>query len=204
MPPDDDNKLPWWFSLDNSVQEAGGQEEYYDPRQIGGLIIDMSGGVGTITGEDGSSYNLITEDILVNTKQIEGRGLVGHKVFFIPDGAQAKRVIVRDDILGIYIVAADGSFIGNGDRLISAIIAVLLGLIGAHKFYLGYKSQGILMFLAGTVGWLLIFPPFISFVISIAEAFIYLSKTDQSSTTHTLRKKGVGSNCGVKTPLARI
>lgn len=191
MPPDDDNKLPWWFSLDNSVQEAGGQEEYYDPRQIGGLIIDMSGGVGTITGEDGSSYNLITEDILVNTKQIEGRGLVGHKVFFIPDGAQAKRVIVRDDILGIYIVAADGSFIGNGDRLISAIIAVLLGLIGAHKFYLGYKSQGILMFLAGTVGWLLIFPPFISFVISIAEAFIYLSKTDQEFyDTYIAKERG--------------
>ena len=191
MPPDDDNKLPWWFSLDNSVQEAGGQEEYYDPKQIGGLIIDMSGGVGTITGEDGSSYNLITEDILVNTKQIEGRGLVGHKVFFIPDGAQAKRVIVRDDILGIYIVAADGSFIGNGDRLISAIIAVLLGLIGAHKFYLGYKSQGILMFLAGTVGWLLIFPPFISFVISIAEAFIYLSKTDQEFyDTYIAKERG--------------
>ena len=191
MPPDDDNKLPWWFSLDNSIQEAGGQEEYYDPRQIGGLIIDMSGGVGTITGEDGSSYNLITEDILVNTKQIEGRGLVGHKVFFIPDGAQAKRVIVRDDILGIYIVAADGSFIGNGDRLISAIIAVLLGLIGAHKFYLGYKSQGILMFLAGTVGWLLIFPPFISFVISIAEAFIYLSKTDQEFyDTYIAKERG--------------
>jgi len=191
MPPDDDIKLPWWFSLDNSVQEAGGQEEYYDPKQIGGLIIDMSGGVGTITGEDGSSYNLITEDILVNTKQIEGRGLVGHKVFFIPDGAQAKRVIVRDDILGIYIVAADGSFIGNGDRLISAIIAVLLGLIGAHKFYLGYKSQGILMFLAGTVGWLLIFPPFISFVISIAEAFIYLSKTDQEFyDTYIAKERG--------------
>ena len=191
MPPDDDNKLPWWFSLENSVQETGGQEEYYDPKQIGGLIIDMSGGVGTITGEDGSSYNLITEDILVNTKQIEGRGLVGHKVFFIPDGAQAKRVIVRDDILGIYIVAADGSFIGNGDRLISAIIAVLLGLIGAHKFYLGYKSQGILMFLAGTVGWLLIFPPFISFVISIAEAFIYLSKTDQEFyDTYIAKERG--------------
>ena len=191
MPPDDDIKLPWWFSLDNSVQEAGGQEEYYDPKQIGGLIIDMSGGVGTITGEDGSSYNLITEDILVNTKQIEGRGLVGHKVFFIPDGAQAKRVIVRDDILGIYIVAADGSFIGNGDRLISAIIAVLLGLIGAHKFYLGYKSQGILMFLAGTVGWLLIFPPFISFVISIAEAFIYLSQTDQEFyDTYIAKERG--------------
>ena len=164
----------------------------------------MSGGVGTITGEDGSSYNLITEDILVNTKQIEGRGLVGHKVFFIPNGAQAKRVIVRDDILGIYIVAADGSFIGNGDRLISAIIAVLLGLIGAHKFYLGYKSQGILMFLAGTVGWLLIFPPFISFVISIAEAFIYLSKTDQEFYDTYIAKERVGSNCGVKTPLARI
>ena len=191
MPPDDDNKLPWWFSLDNSVQEAGGQEEYYDPKQIGGLIIDMSGGVGTICGEDGSSYNFITEDILVNTKQIEGRGLVGHKVFFIPDGAQAKRVIVRDDILGIYIVAADGSFIGNGDRLISAIIALLLGLIGAHKFYLGYKSQGILMFLAGTVGWLLIFPPFISFVISIAEAFIYLGKTDQEFyDTYIAKERG--------------
>lgn len=192
MPPDDDNELPWWFrGLENSVQETGGQEEYYDPKQIGGLIIDMSGGVGTIRGEDGSSYNLIAEDILVNTQQIEGRGLVGHKVFFIPDDAQAKRVIVRDDILGIYIVAADGSFIDTGDRLISAIIAVLLGFIGAHKFYLGYKSQGILMFLAGTVGLLLIFPPFISFVISIAEAFIYLRKTDQEFyDTYIAKERG--------------
>ena len=192
MPPDDDNELPWWFrSLENSVQETGGQEEYYDPKQIGGLIIDMSGGVGTIRGEDGSSYNLIAEDILVNTQQIEGRGLVGHMVFFIPDDAQAKRVIVRDDILGIYIVAADGSFIDTGDRLISAIIAVLLGFIGAHKFYLGYKSQGTLMFLAGTVGLFLIFPPFISFVIAIAEAFIYLRKTDQEFyDTYIAKERG--------------
>ena len=192
MPPDDDNEIPWWFrGFENSVQETGGQEEYYDPKQIGGLIIDMSGGVGTIRGEDGSSYDLITEDILVNTKQIEGRGLVGHMVFFIPDDAQAKRVIIRDDILGIHIVAADGSFIGNGDRLISAIIAVVLGFVGAHKFYLGYKSQGILMFLAGTVGLLLIFPPFISFVISIAEAFIYLRKTDQEFyDTYIAKERG--------------
>ena len=85
--------------------------------------------MGTITGEDGSSYNLITEDILVNTKQIEGeaRRLGCSSYRWCP----SKKVIVRDDILGIYIVAADGSFIGNGDRLISAIIAVLLGLIGA-------------------------------------------------------------------------
>ena len=62
---------------------------------------------------------------------------------------------------------------------------------GAHKFYLGYKSQGILMFLAGTVGLLLIFPPFISFVISIAEAFIYLRKTDQEFyDTYIAKERG--------------
>ena len=197
MPPDDDIKLPWWFSLDNSVQEAGGQEEYYDPKQIGGLIIDMSGGVGTI-GEDGPIQPHHRRHSS-QCKQIEGRGLVGHKVFFIPDGAQAKRVIVRDDILGIYIVAADGSFIGNGDRLISAIIAVLLGLIGAHKFYLGYKSQGILMFLAGAVGWLLIFPPLFHLSFPLPRPSFTLVKQIRSSTTHTLRRR-VGSNCGVKTP----
>ena len=39
------------------------------------------------------------------------------------------------------------------------LLALFLGGLGAHHFWLGKTGLGILYLLCGTIGWLLIFPP---------------------------------------------
>jgi len=49
-------------------------------------------------------------------------------------------------------------------------LALLLGGLGAHKFYLKDNGLGVLYALMGTVGWVIIVPPFIVAVLSIIDA----------------------------------
>ena len=49
-------------------------------------------------------------------------------------------------------------------------LALLLGGIGAHKFYLKDSGAGIVYALLGTVGWVLVLPPFIVGVLCIVDA----------------------------------
>ncbi len=66
---------------------------------------------------------------------------------------------------------------GADKKVIAGVLAILLGWLGIHKFYLGYTSAGIIMLmvtlitcgLAGTVIW----------VISIIEGVLYLTKSDE-------------------------
>ncbi len=60
---------------------------------------------------------------------------------------------------------------GQKDRTSAAILALLLGGIGAHHFYLGNTIRGVLYLL---FVWTLI-PPLIGFI----EGIIYLTKSDQ-------------------------
>jgi TM2 domain-containing membrane protein YozV len=57
------------------------------------------------------------------------------------------------------------------DRTTAAILALLLGGVGAHKFYLDESGLGIL--------YLCFFWTGIPAVIGIVEGIIYLTKTDQ-------------------------
>jgi TM2 domain-containing membrane protein YozV len=58
------------------------------------------------------------------------------------------------------------------DKTIAAVLALFLGGLGIHKFYLGKVGQGILYLL---FCWTLI-PAFVSFI----EAIVYLSQSEQS------------------------
>ena len=65
-------------------------------------------------------------------------------------------------------------------KIAAGVLALLLGGLGAHKFYLGYTTQGILTLLIFLFGWILFFIPwFIIWAISLAEGIIYLTKTDE-------------------------
>ena len=65
---------------------------------------------------------------------------------------------------------------GADKKVIAGVLAILLGYLGIHKFYLGYTTAGLVMLLisvctcgiAGTVIW----------IISIIEGITYLSKSD--------------------------
>ena len=58
--------------------------------------------------------------------------------------------------------------------LVYALLALLCGIWGVHKFYAGRKGEGVVMLLMGTIGWFLIIPgiavciwAFVDFVIGL-------------------------------------
>ena len=65
---------------------------------------------------------------------------------------------------------------GAEKKIVAGVLAILLGSLGIHKFYLGYNKAGIIMLLltlltCGTVGTVMA-------VIGIIEGIIYLTKPD--------------------------
>jgi TM2 domain-containing membrane protein YozV len=77
-------------------------------------------------------------------------------------------------------------------KLISGILAILLGWLGVHKFYLGYTVEGVIMLACGLGGFLLCgFPTMAVSVIGIIEGILYLTKTDDEFVkTYVVGRKG--------------
>ena len=59
-------------------------------------------------------------------------------------------------------------------RVTAGLLAMLLGWLGVHKFYLGHKGLGVL-YIAGTFTFFFL----ITFVVSIVEGIMYLTKSDE-------------------------
>ena len=68
-------------------------------------------------------------------------------------------------------VAGGGTASGSKDRTTAGILALLLGGVGAHKFYLGETGLGIL--------YLCFFWTFIPALVGLIEGILYLTKTDE-------------------------
>jgi TM2 domain-containing membrane protein YozV len=70
-----------------------------------------------------------------------------------------------------------GQIPGAEKKLVAGILAILLGQLGIHKFYLGYQKTGIIMLLVSllTCG----IGAAVMWVIGIIEGITYLMKTDQ-------------------------
>ena len=87
------------------------------------------------------------------------------------------------------------TLVATGDeksRITAGLLALLLGGFGAHKFYLGYFTQGIIVLVAVWLGLLLIgIPTIIMGVIVFIEGIIYLTKSDYDfQQTYVINKKG--------------
>jgi TM2 domain-containing membrane protein YozV len=75
---------------------------------------------------------------------------------------------------------APGAVPGAEKKMVSGILAILLGWLGIHKFYLGYQKEGIIMCAIGVGGWLLCgIPRMVVSIIGIIEGVMYLTKTDE-------------------------
>jgi TM2 domain-containing membrane protein YozV len=125
------------------------------------LGVDTRTGDGIVTGEDGRRYAFRPDDwaargepavgMLVDFETHENRALT---IFPVPGTAPAT---VPDD----YTPAVERA---RGDRLVSALLAFLLGPLGVHRFYLGRIGSGVAMLLLSctligllvTVPWSLI------------------------------------------------
>jgi TM2 domain-containing membrane protein YozV len=130
---------------------------------------------GVISGEDGSRYNL-------NMDEWKGTSIpkAGNKVDFSTNGDNAEGVYVESLVAG-----------GASKKIAAALFAFFLGAFGAHKFYLGYKKQGIIMIVTFFLGFILLgIPSMIIGVIAFIEFILYLVKSDEEfEETYILNKK---------------
>jgi TM2 domain-containing membrane protein YozV len=57
------------------------------------------------------------------------------------------------------------------DKTVAGILAILLGSLGIHQFYLGNTTRGIIYILLGCVA--------VSPILGIVDGIMYLTKTDE-------------------------
>lgn len=62
-------------------------------------------------------------------------------------------------------------------RGIAAILALLLGSIGAHYFYLGKNMAGIINILLVFLGWILVIPPLFVGILSVVQCILMFTMT---------------------------
>jgi TM2 domain-containing membrane protein YozV len=77
------------------------------------------------------------------------------------------------------------------ERIVAGILALTFGMVGAHKFYLGYTTEAIIMIVILVVGSCLAVGPLVATVIAIIEGITYLLKSDEEwERIYVYGKKG--------------
>lgn len=75
-------------------------------------------------------------------------------------------------------------------KVSAGLLAILLGSLGVHKFYLGYTKQGLIMLLVAIFGSILFGLGAIAMgIIALAEGIIYLTKSDEDFDSIYVRGK---------------
>ena len=82
---------------------------------------------------------------------------------------------------------------GGGDKtkIAAGLLALFVGAVGGHKFYLGYTKEAIIMLLVSLIGSFLIFPTVVMSIIGLVEGILYLTKSDEEfASIYVDNKKG--------------
>lgn len=135
------------------------------------LHLDDTTGEGVITGADGNRYAFAAPD-LRGSGQVARAGVA---VDFVTEGSRAREVYpdpaAPRPLLGQ---------VGDKNKLVAGVLAILLGSFGLHKFYLGYNGAGLVMLLCSLLGWMLFFiPNGIVGLIALIEGLIYITRSDE-------------------------
>ncbi|MFC3023563.1 TM2 domain-containing protein [Vibrio zhugei] len=135
-----------------------------------GTILDYNDvdRVGIISGDDGQRYNFDIQEWKAATLP-----KAGTKVDFSAVEQQASAIYVDAS-------ASAGLSQAGSKKIAAALFAFFLGAFGAHKFYLGYTKQGVIMLLLFLFGFILLgIPSMIIGIIAFVEFVLYLVKSDE-------------------------
>lgn len=76
-------------------------------------------------------------------------------------------------------------------KVTAGILAILLGSLGIHKFYLGYTKEAIIMLAVSLLGSLIAVGPAVMGIIGLIEGIMYLTKSDEEfQATYVDAQKG--------------
>ena len=130
---------------------------------------------GVISGDDGARYVFVGSEW--NEPEAPQRG--AYVDFEIRDS----------DAVEIY--RALGTSAKSKEKIVAGVFAIVLGGLGIHKFYLGYKTAGIIHLLIFFIGIIPLFLGTIAIsMIALVEGIIYLIKTDEEfEQTYIIGKK---------------
>lgn len=144
------------------------------------LEYNPASGTGLISGHDGARYSF---------KGTEFRG----DVTKIKIGAEVDFEVSEDggEAINIFPLSVPAET-GKKNKIVAGLLAIFLGGLGIHKFYLGFAGPGVIMLLVWLFGWILFgIPTLIMWIISLIEGIIYLTKDDDAFTeTYEVQKKG--------------
>jgi TM2 domain-containing membrane protein YozV len=119
---------------------------------------------GVISGDDGNRYTL-------DISEWKGSAIprAGSKIDFCANADKAEAIYLES------LAAA-----GASKKIAAALFAFFLGGFGAHKFYLGYTKQGIIMLVTFLLGFILLgIPSMVIGIIAFIEFILYLIKSDE-------------------------
>jgi TM2 domain-containing membrane protein YozV len=146
---------------------------------VKGRILDYSvqTNSGIISGDDGRRYTFVGAEWRGSSAPVRGMYVDFEAM---QGGAEARDIYVAAESSGLSEI-----FGGAKNRVVAAVLAIILGGLGVHKFYLGYINQGIALLVpfiiliiitqfVGYLGYLFI----VLWAIGIGEGIIYISKTD--------------------------
>jgi len=135
------------------------------------LSYDQLAGEGLISGEDGGRYSFRGSEWKGSTTELRA----GRAVDFQGDSSAA---------LSVYPIAAPvapGFGADEKSYLVAGLLALFLGTLGVHKFYMGYQKEGIILLATTVVSWMLLiviigfFGLMATGIIAFVEAIIYLT-----------------------------
>ena len=134
---------------------------------------------GVISGDDDKRYTFVGSE----WKDTEAP-MRGASVDFEIRGTDAVEIYRA---LGTSARTASGS----KEKMVAGVFAIVLGGLGIHKFYLGYKTAGIIHLLIFFIGMIPIFIGTIAIsVIALIEGVIYLTKSDEEfEQTYVMSKR---------------
>lgn len=141
------------------------------------LSYDPLAGEGAIAGDDGQRYGFRGTEWRSPTAQLR----TGNSVDFEPSGSQA---------LAIYATgpAPRAHPADEKSPIVAGLLALFLGGLGIHKFYLGYNGAGITLLVGTILSWILtiviigLLGLLAISVICLVEAIVYLTKSQDDFT----------------------
>jgi len=136
------------------------------------LDFDAKKGEGVIISDNFERFTFSLQDWR-SMDTLPAKGLV---VDFVPEDNIAKDIYVLEESRSEKSEASKN----EKNKIVAGLLAIFLGGLGLHKFYLGCVGAGIITLLITIFGWVLFFiPNIIISIIVFIEGIIYLTKSGE-------------------------